>query len=227
MGSRSQSCCPWRRTRNWNGWLSPIRSAFRPSWPRHVTRSPPPVVSPMRTSGVRWSLSGWSQVRLLRVAVTKGRVLKPLSMFHNSVTVYRRAVKIYPQDWKLYPQQSSGCIRGLPEQEPPWVDTQVDPAAIASECCGDILVCAVNGGSPLSSTHPAPPHPTPLPEGKATRNLPQKAPPSPVEREEQDTLFLAPHSDTIGLSWVERTLNTTALPTRRQDDGVRMDQHPR
>ena len=77
------------------------------------------------------------------------------------------------------------------------------------------------------------PRPTPLPlpltlsEGEGTRNLPQKALPSPVEREEQDTLFLAPHSDTIGLSWVVRTLSTAALLTRRQDDGVRMDQHPR
>ena len=62
-----------------------------------------PVVSPMRTSGVRWSLSRWSQVRLLRVAVTKGRGLKPLSVFHNSVTVYCRAVRTYPLDWKLYP----------------------------------------------------------------------------------------------------------------------------
>ena len=44
---------------------------------------------------------------------------------------------------------------------------------------------------------------------------PPPTPPSPVEREEQDTLFLAPHSDTIGLSWVERTLSTAALPTRR------------
>ena len=66
----------------------------------------------------------------------------------------------------------------------------------------------------------------PLPEGEGTKILPENAPPSPVEREEQDTLFLAPHSDTIGLSWVERTLSTAVLPTRRQDDGVQMDQHP-
>jgi len=30
------------------------------------------------------------------------------------------------------------------------VDTQVYPAAIARECCGDTLVCAVNGGFPLT-----------------------------------------------------------------------------
>jgi hypothetical protein len=75
------------------------------------------------------------------------------------------------------------------------------------------------------------PPPTPLPltlsEEEGTKILPENALPSPVEREEQDTLFLAPHSDTIGLSWVERALSTAALPTRRQDDGVRMDQHPR
>ena len=71
--------------------------------------------------------------------------------------------------------------------------------------------------SPLSSTYPAFPHPNPSsPEGEGEQ---EKPPPEsaalPVEREEQDTLFLAPHSDTIGLSWVERTLNTAALPTRR------------
>jgi hypothetical protein len=115
------------------------------------------VASPMRTSGVRWGLSRWSQVRLLRVAVTKGRGLKPLSMFHNSVTVYCRVVKTYPQDWKLYPQQSLGCIRGLPEQELPCADMQIYPAAIARECCGDMPVCAVNGGSPLT---PCPGHST-------------------------------------------------------------------
>jgi hypothetical protein len=108
------------------------------------------VVSLMRPSGVRWSLSRWSQVRLLRVAVTKGRGLKPLSVFHNPFTVYCKVVQTYPQDWKLYPQQSAGSIRGLPEQEPPCADMQIYPAAVARECCGDTLVCAVNGGSPLT-----------------------------------------------------------------------------
>jgi hypothetical protein len=44
--------------------------------------------------------------------------------------------------------------------------------------------------------------------------------------EERGTLFLAHHSDTIGLTQAERTLIIVTPPTRRQDDGFHGAEHP-
>ena len=106
------------------------------------------------------------------------------------------------------------------------MDMQVYPAAIARECWGTHWYVRL-----MEALLSPPPTPLPLTLTLSQRERGQETYPEsaalPVEREEQDTLFLAPHSDTIGLSWVERTLSTAALPTRRQDDGVGMDQHSR
>ena len=49
------------------------------------------------------------------------------------------------------------------------MDTQVYPAAISRECCGDTPVCAVNGGSPLT---PCPGHSTLWVAIRANRTAP-------------------------------------------------------